>query len=197
MVVIPLLFFGMLFCLFLFLYFFTRSRIFSIDKIPHSQYTLVLGAGLEKNGLPTDILADRVKTAANLVKSKKTDFLILSGYSNSKYFCEPESMKTMALSLGIDPSHIVLDFHGKSTFNSCQNLSNLGVKKEVTIVTQNFHLPRSIWLAEAMGYEVRGTPANIYNFSTHLTAYWYLREIIAFPINILKLFIFRLSLNNN
>ena len=191
MILFPLIILAGFFCLFLYLVIKTSSRIFHFEKVSFSRYTLVLGAGLEKNGLPTDILSDRVKTAINLLNHKKTDFLILSGSTNYKNISEPMSMKSFAQSLGVDQSKLILDNKGKSTFDSLINLLNISGKNQITIVTQRFHLPRAIWLAEKLGLKVCGTPANLYNFSVYKTVYWYLREVIAFPINLLKLFINR------
>ena len=191
MILFPLIILAVFFCFYLYLVIKTSSRIFHFEKVSFSRYTLVLGAGLEKNGLPTDILSDRVKTAINLLNHKKTDFLILSGSTNYKNISEPMSMKSFAQSLGVDQSKLILDNKGKSTFDSLINLLNISGKNQITIVTQRFHLPRAIWLAEKLGLKVCGTPANLYNFSVYKTVYWYLREVIAFPINLLKLFINR------
>ena len=191
MILFPLIILAVFFCFYLYLVIKTSSRIFHFEKVSFSRYTLVLGAGLEKNGLPTDILSDRVKTAINLLNHKKTDFLILSGSTNYKNISEPMSMKSFAQSLGVDQSKLILDNKGKSTFDSLINLLNIPGKNQITIVTQRFHLPRAIWLAEKLGLKVCGTPANLYNFSVYKTVYWYLREVIAFPINLLKLFINR------
>lgn len=191
MILFPLIILAGFFCLFLYLVIKTNSRIFHFEKVPFSRYTLVLGAGLEKNGLPTDILSDRVKAAINLLNHKKTEFLILSGSSNYKKISEPLSMKSFAQSLGVDQSKLILDNTGKSTFDSLINLVNTPAINQITIVTQRFHLPRAIWLAEKLGLKVCGTPANLYNFSVYKTVYWYLREVFAFPINLLKLFINR------
>ncbi|MCJ7519856.1 MAG: YdcF family protein [Anaerolineaceae bacterium] len=191
MVLIPFLILGGLFFLFFKLVLYSRSRIYSLEKVPFSQYTLVLGAGIDKNGLPTDILADRVKAAVNLINNKKTEVLILSGASTSQNFCEPESMKTMAEFLGVKASSLILDNLGTSTYDSCLNSSKIIGASQITIVTQMFHLPRAIWLAEAMGFKVIGTPANFYKFSTYKVTYWYLREIFALPINFMKLMTFR------
>ena len=188
MILFPLIILAGFFCLYLNLVIKTSSRIFHFEKVPFSRFTLVLGAGLEKNGLPTDILSDRVKTAINLLNHKKTDFLILSGSSNNKNISEPMSMKFFAQSLGVDASKLILDNNGKSTFDSLINLLNNPAENQITIVSQRFHLPRAIWLAEKLGFKVYGTPANLYNFSAYKTVYWYLREVFAFPINLLKLF---------
>jgi vancomycin permeability regulator SanA len=191
MILSPLLLLGFLVLLFIILRIHTRLKIFPLKTIPYSKYTLVLGAGLEKYGLPTDILADRVKTAVNLIKAKKTSILILSGSFKDNKYSEPESMKSLAELLGVKASQLVLDLQGKTTFNSCMNLRNINDLNQISLVTQNFHLPRAIFLAEMMGYSANGTPANLYEFSFYKTVYWHIREIFAFPINLIKLLIYR------
>jgi SanA protein len=175
----------------IFLVLHTRNKIFLIDSAHFCKYTLILGAGIEKNGFPTDILADRVETGVNLLKGKKTDLLILSGSSKIKEFSEPESMKSLALSLGVNESRLVLDFNGKTTFDSCLNLKYFTDKDQITIVTQAFHLPRAIFLAEITGYKAIGVAANIYKFSTYKNLYWLFREIFAFINNLIKILIYR------
>ena len=191
MIFISLLILAVLLFFFIMLLINTRSRIFAFENVPFCRYTLVLGAGLEKNGLTTDILSDRVLKAVNLIKSKKTDFLILSGSTNYQNHSEPNAMKYFAESLGVDGSKLILDNNGKTTFDSILNLSKLIENKQILIVSQNFHLPRAIWLAEALGFRACGVPANIYKFSIYKILYWYLREVFALPINLLKLLLHR------
>jgi SanA protein len=182
---------GTIILFYIFLINFSKSKIYSIEKIPFNQFTLVLGAGLEKNGLPTEILSDRVETAIKLLDNNKTDLLILSGSANSFNYNEPESMKAFAKSLGVEDSKLIMDFEGISTFNSVLNLVNYVNIKQIIIVTQNFHLPRAIWLAEQLGFIAYGISANLYKFSGFKIACWYLREIIASPFNLLKVIKYR------
>jgi SanA protein len=177
---------GFLILAFIILKLYKKSKVFTIASVPYNKYTLVLGAGLEKTGLPTDILADRVKTAVNLIKAKKTDVLILSGSSKKYNYSEPESMKSLAISLGLKDTNMVLDLRGKTTYDSCVNLKSIENLHQITIVTQSFHLPRAIFLAEMLGYKAFGIPANLFQFSIYKIVYWHLREILAFPINLAK-----------
>lgn len=184
---------AVLLCFYLFLLTKTQSRIIRFEKLAFNRYTLVLGAGLEKNNLPTDILSDRLETAINLLKNSKTEILILSGSTDPHNYNEPQSMKNYVLSKGIEPSHLILDLKGNSTFDSLINLSKLEGLNEITIVSQRFHLPRSIWLAGILGLNAKGTPADNYKFSFFKTFSWYLREIFAIPLNILKFILYSLS----
>lgn len=189
MIYIPFIVFSILLCLYAYVIFKTRARIFDLENVPASKFTLVLGAGLEKNGLPTDILSDRVETAIKLLDQNKTASLILSGSVSPQNFSEPESMSNHAQFLGVDRSILILDKFGKTTFDSLINIADYSGNEVVTIVTQRFHLPRTLWLAKSLKINAYGVPANIYRFSAYKTACWYLREILALPINLLKIVI--------
>ncbi len=180
---------------FLWIFYKTKTCIFEINDVPYNKYTLVLGAGLEKNGLPTDILSDRVKAGVYLLERNKTSFLVLSGSLNTQNFSEAESMRELALSLGAKNSNLIIDNQGKTTFDSMINLLEFSKNDGVTIVTQRFHLPRALWLANALNINSSGFPANIYKFSLIKTIYWYLREIFSLPKNIFKLFNFYRPMN--
>jgi len=184
---IPLIILGGLLFLYAYVILTTRVRIFTLENVPKSKFTLVLGAGLDKNGHPTDILSDRVETAVKLLGQNKTTSLVLSGSFSPQNFSEPESMSILALSLGVDRSQLILDKYGKTTFDSLINVASYVGNESVAIVTQNFHLPRALWLANSLGINAYGVSANIYKFSIFKTGFWYLREILALPINLLKI----------
>ena len=170
----------------------TRNHTRSPEEAPYMQYTLVLGAGLKKNGQPTDILADRVFTACELIGMKKSDFVIMSGTIRDGDYNEPEAMKKFALSRGVAHSAILIDGQGTTTFKSCVNALNNLHPKDILIVTQNFHLPRALFIARALGMDATGVPANIYNFSALKMFFWSIREIFAIPVNLLRLCIYYL-----
>lgn len=178
-----------LFLLLVLFYFFiwlrTRRYILSLEEVQATKYALVLGAGLEKNGEPSDILKDRVLKAARLYKANKAQYLIMSG-SVMKGKDEPGAMQTMALSLGVPQSAILLDRNGISTFHSCTNLKSQFNPANVTIITQYFHLPRSLFFQRLLGIQAFGLPADIYKFAIYKKAYWLLREFFALPYNIGK-----------
>jgi len=187
MIYIPFIVFASLVFLYSYVLLSTRTRIVDPENMPVSKFALVLGAGLERNGLPTDILSDRIETAVKLLDQNKTTVLVLSGSVNPQNFSEPESMSDLALSLGVDRSNLILDYKGKTTFDSVINIAEYSGNEIVAIVTQRFHLPRALWLANSQNINAYGAPANIYKFSTYKTAIWYLREIFALPINLLKI----------
>jgi vancomycin permeability regulator SanA len=193
LIFVPLLALAFILIFFLIIQIRTRKDIYPLSSIPFGKYSLVLGAGLQNNGSPSDILADRVETAIKLLIVKKTEFLFLSGSGHTQISCEPIAMRVHAKTFGISKDQLIMDYKGISTFHSCVNIAKFAENSKVIIVTQMFHLPRALWVAQCIGIRAIGTPANQYKFSKMKTAYWYLREIIAMPFNLLKITIHRVK----
>ena len=173
----------------------TRKLTYSPDNAPKTRYTLVLGAGLKKNGQPTDILADRILTACRLIEQGRTDYLIMSGTIRNGHYNEPESMKHYAVSRGIAASAILIDGNGTTTFRSCVNVLQNQNPKDILIVTQNFHLPRALLIARAIGMNAFGVQATIFHFSTLKKIFWSTREIFSIPVNLLRICVYYLDNN--
>ncbi len=158
-----------------------------MNDLPESYYALALGAGLESDGRPTDILSDRVLSAVKLVELGKAEKLIMSGSTSGGGYDEVAAMKKLAISAGIDQEKILVDKSGVSTLNSLINFKKRFQNENLVIVTQQFHLPRSLWLAKMLRLNCYGFPANIYQFSISKKFVWSVRELFALPFNLLKL----------
>lgn len=165
--------------------------ILPINRIDKRKYTLVLGAGLKKDGHPTDILADRVLTSIQLAEENKTEKLIFSGTAYHQNYDEATVMKSVAKQFGINDGQIILDKKGFTTFNSCINLRKLMDTKDLIIVTQKFHLPRAIFIARNLGFDAIGVAADKYFFSKRKILFWYLREFLSIPLNIIRVSLYR------
>jgi SanA protein len=179
--------------LFLYLgaYLFTRRWITSPARIESFEYALVLGAGLEKNGQPSDILMDRIVSAMDLYSSHKVKHLIMSG-SQRRNYDEAGAMQKTTLSHVIPESVMLIDRSGNSTFQSCLFVRSQLELSSVLIITQAFHLPRAILLQRFLGVKAYGVAADNFRFSLPKKAYWYFRELFALPYNLLKYLIYRI-----
>jgi SanA protein len=155
----------------------THSRIYrSAPASLSAPVAIVFGAGLYRNGTPMPVLADRVATAVELYKSGSVQKLLLSGDNRFPEYNEPEAMRQLALQMGVPDTALVLDYAGRSTYDSCYRARFIfGVKKAV-LVTQEFHLPRAVYLCDQMGIASVGVIADrrTYRFSSLLQ--WNLRE---------------------
>jgi SanA protein len=154
------------------------GRIYTdIGNVPPAPVALVLGAGLERDGSPTPALRDRVETAVDLYKAGKVKKLLMSGDNRFINYNEPAAMKKLAVQLGVPAEDIVLDYAGRRTYDSCYRAKEIFEVKQIIIVTQRFHLDRSIFLCDAMGVPSVGVVADRRVYQT--LPWWELREVLA------------------
>lgn len=158
---------------------YARPRTYSAASVPPAGVAIVLGAGLLRDGTPTPVLRDRVATAAELYLSGKVEKLLLSGDNRFINYNEPGAMRAYALKLGVPEDAIVLDYAGRRTYDTCYRARHIfGVEKAI-VVTQDFHLPRAVYLCNRLGVSAVGVGANLRTYQRGPYAYWTLREVPA------------------
>jgi len=154
------------------------NRIYAdVNSVPPAPVALVLGAGLWKDGSPTPALYDRVATAVDLYKAGKVEKLLMTGDNRFINYNEPEAMRKLAAQLGVPDQDIVLDYAGRRTYDSCYRAKEIFEVKQVVIVTQRFHLDRSLFLCDAMDVASVGMVADRRVYQTY--RWWELREVVA------------------
>ena len=155
------------------------SRIFAVETAPTRPVAIVLGAGLWRDGSPTPILRDRVKTAADLYFAGKIEKILMSGHISFPYYDEPGAMRQYALSLGMPEEAIVLDYAGRRTYDTCYRARDIFHISEAILVTQKFHLPRAVYLCNAMGIDSVGVSSDLREYRRRSVLFWNAREIPA------------------
>jgi len=155
------------------------DRIFQKESALPEGIAIVFGAGLRRDGTPTPILRDRVQTAASLYLSGKVEKLLMSGDGQMEGYNEPEAMRQFALSLGVPNEAITLDFAGSRTYDTCYRAKTVFGVKSALLVTQKFHLPRALFLCNALGLEALGVEANNRQFWRGSMLVWNVREQLA------------------
>lgn len=158
---------------------YASTRLYSVEAVPAKKVAIVFGAGLNWDGSPTPILRDRVTTASLLYFNGKADKLLFSGDNRFVNYNEPGAMHRYALSLGVPENAIVLDFAGRSTYDTCYRAQKIFGVKEAILVTQDFHLPRALFTCQALGLKVIGVSADQRSYSTRSWLYWNIRELPA------------------
>lgn len=138
---------------------------------------IVLGARVWQDGTPSHALYDRVVTAVDLYKAGKVKKLLMSGDNPTHQYDEPTAMKKTAMELGVPEQDIVLDFAGRRTYDTCYRAKEIFEVKSAVIVTQEFHLPRSLYLCNSMGIDSIGIKANRREYIAE--DYWAFREFFS------------------
>jgi SanA protein len=158
---------------------YAQPRLYKVENVPHRRVAIVFGAGLWRDGSPTPVLRDRVATAAQLYFAGKVDVLLMSGDNRYVYYNEPGAMQSYALSLGVPPEAIVLDYAGRRTYDTCYRARDIFGVIDPIMVTQQFHLPRALFTCNILGLDAVGVPADRTEYRRSTQLYWHLREIPA------------------
>ena len=146
--------------------------------MPHNRVGLVLGtAKHSRHGQINPYYANRLEAAADLYKAGKVDYLLVSGDNASHYYNEPKAMKADLKRLGVPGADIVLDYAGFRTFDSVVRAWKVFGQQQFTIISQDFHARRAMYIAHHYGLRV-----DIYNAKeVHNNSSWkiMLREKLA------------------
>jgi len=134
--------------------------------IPHNKCGLILGTSKYLLGGGNNAYFDnRIEAAAFLFQSGFIKQIICSGDNMSdKYYNEPKAMSKALQKLGVPDSVIWLDREGLSTRKSVQNFIRNYDINSVTIITQEFHNERAVFIARKSGLDAIGFNARDVDF---------------------------------
>lgn len=151
------------------------ARIHSPADVGPRPVAIVFGAGLRRDGTPTTVLSDRIRTAADLYQQGKVERLLMTGSVREGYD-EPAAMALAAEALGVPSSDILIDPAGLRTLDSCARAQRVFGVRSALLVSQRFHLPRALALCSAVGVDADGVAADLSRYSTRARRFWELRE---------------------
>ncbi|NTV35452.1 MAG: DUF218 domain-containing protein [Anaerolineaceae bacterium] len=168
---------------------YSQGKIIAAKDVPSNNVAIIFGAGLRYDGTPTEVLKDRVTTGADLYFSGKVKKLLMSGDNRFVDYNEPAAMREFAISLGVPKEDIVLDYAGRRTYDTCYRAKEIFKVDKAILVTQNFHLPRALFICNSLGVDSIGVSADIRVYRASAYRYWELREIPATTVAFVELFI--------
>lgn len=125
-------------------------------------YIIVLGAGM-KGTTPTRPLKFRIETAYDYMMANPNTILIASGgQGRDEEISEAECIRNTLVEMGLEEARILIEDKSRDTIENIRNSYELIPDKEseVGIVTNSFHIWRSVSIAKSEGYDnVSGVPA--------------------------------------
>lgn len=137
-----------------------QSSIVPIGEVDHAPVAIILGAKVKADGEPSDILRDRLLTAIDLYRAESVDKILVSGDDGQIEYDEVNAMRLYLLAANVDADDIFLDHAGFDTYDSMIRANKVfGVTKAI-IVTQEYHLPRALYLADAFDINAQGVAAD-------------------------------------
>lgn len=146
-------------------------------KLENVDCILVLGCLVGSDGVPSDMLHDRLRQGVELYHLGAAPKLLMTGDHGRTSYDEVDAMKTYAVNEGVPSADVFMDHAGFSTYESMYRAKEVFQAKKIIIVTQEYHLYRAVFIARMLGMDAYGVTSD-YN--------WYLdqfprdvREVLA------------------
>jgi len=129
----------------------------STEKIPHNKVGLLLGTSKTlSNGRINLYYKYRIDAAVDLFKSGKIDFILVSGDNSTQDYDEPSTIKEDLIKNGVPSNKIFLDYAGFRTLDSIVRCKEIFGQNSITVISQQFHNERAIYIAENKGIQAVG-----------------------------------------
>jgi vancomycin permeability regulator SanA len=138
---------------------------------------IILGCGVKDDGVPSDMLNDRLLVGIELYKSDASERILMSGDHGREEYDEVNVMKQFAIDKGVTSEDVFMDHAGFSTYESMYRATNIFKAKKVIIVTQGYHLYRALYIAKKLGLEAYGVNSDLRNYAGQ--TYLDRREVLA------------------
>ncbi len=148
-------------------------RFDTLDELPAApaaesgapyQAVIVLGARVWRDGSPSDILRDRLVTGLDVYRSGRAGKIIVSGDHGRQSYDEVNAMRLWLMEAGVPAEDIFMDHAGFNTYDSMLRASRIFGVRRAVVITQDFHLPRAVWLAQQAGIEAIGLKADRHRY---------------------------------
>ena len=155
----------------------TKSKIISLDKVSelNDYKVVVLGAAVYGDRL-SYMLKDRLDMAVSIY-NKNSNNIVISGDNENDTYNEIEPMRKYLIQNGIKEENIIEDKYGLSTYDSIYRMKEVYGYDKIIIITQEYHLYRSLYIADELGIEVYGYKATDIEYKGQ--GYRQIREILA------------------
>lgn len=135
---------------------------------------IVLGAGVRRKEL-SGMLRCRMVKAIEIYSQQPQGKVLLSGDGTDPHYNETNAMRQFALTHHVGADHLLTDPLGFSTYDSLRRAFEVFGIRSAIIVTQDFHLSRSLWIARSFGMTAEGIACE----QSSSGFFYHLREIPA------------------
>lgn len=153
------------------------------DTAISADAAIVLGNRVDPPGVPSARLKARLDAAVQLFRSGKCRYIIVSGGTGKEGYDEAQVMKEYLVSQNIENIRIIMDNRGNNSYLTAQNSIRIAREKgwkSVIVVTQYFHISRTVMICKRAGFETVGSAharffeaRDIYSTLREGAAFWY------------------------
>ncbi len=95
-----------------------------------------------------------------LWKAKRINKILLSGDNGRDEYDELTVMKNYCFNHGVDTTKIFIDYAGFDTYSTMYRAKHIFKIKKATLISQEYHLNRAIYIGQKLGIKSVGYSAN-------------------------------------
>lgn len=128
--------------------------------LPAADAVLVLGAAVYRGGRMSAILTDRAATALEVYHAGKAKKILISGDHSQNNYDEVNIAKDFFLQNGVPAEDVFVDYAGFNTYDSAARAKEIFQAGSLIVATQEFHLPRALYLVRHAGITSHGIKAD-------------------------------------
>lgn len=136
------------------------SRIRAREQVSEADAVIVPGARVYADGTVSPMLADRLDAALALYREGRAPRILVSGDHGTRGYDEVNAMRRYLEAAGVPAAHIFMDHAGFTTYDTLYRARDVFGLRRAVVVTQRFHLTRSLFVADALGLDVEGVVAD-------------------------------------
>lgn len=142
----------------------SKEKVISFEQacdIKDADCIIILGAAVKPDGTMSRVLTERVDMGAKLYDAGVSNRILASGDHSRDNYNEVGAMKDRLVELGIDENVIFTDHAGFDTYDTMYRAKEIFKAEKVVIVTQQFHISRAVYIAEALGLTAYGVASDV------------------------------------
>jgi SanA protein len=129
----------------------------NLTGIPHRRVGLVLGCKRAMgDGTLNPFFVARIQAATELYKAGKIDYFLVSGDNHTQGYDEATAMRDGLMQAGVPADRIYSDCAGFRTLDSIVRARDVFGLSQLTVISQEFHNQRAIFLASHSGVDAIG-----------------------------------------
>ncbi|MHA6526018.1 SanA/YdcF family protein [Tessaracoccus sp. G1721] len=133
----------------------SSGRVHDVETVPARDVGMVLGAKADR-GRPSAFLAARLDLALDLFEQGRIKAILVSGDGLARANHETDVMRDYLVERGVPADKIVADPAGFDTYDSCVRARDVYGVRELTVITQDYHLGRAITVCSMVGVDAVG-----------------------------------------
>ena len=141
---------------------YAAGRIYrDVEAIPSREFGLLPGTSRLVHGKHLNTyFYNRIRAALELYRAGRIRKIIVSGDNGRADYNETGDMARELIAQGVAPEDVLSDYAGFRTLDSVVRARNLFGASELTVISQEFHCERAIYLAARHGIDAIGFEAD-------------------------------------